>query len=182
MSRIVLLSFALSSAVVVSALWQSNESDAYSFDWFGQPYMRDSYGNYALSDLTFNWTTWSQGWSWFSNINSYRNITSPSAGFRYDSYGAGVGADCCTGGWEGAGFYVNGYNYLHYGNTPYTIQTSLLVDLYGSVDVMFGVCRYSVCGSMVTMPSYGAMLWAWVQHYATSGQCVMRQFPQYWWC
>ena len=48
-----LLFFVLSFAVVAATLGQPKRSEAYynTFDWPGQPYLRDAYGNYAYSDL-----------------------------------------------------------------------------------------------------------------------------------
>jgi hypothetical protein len=67
-----LLAVLLAALIAVIAARDQREVEAYSFDWPSQPYLRDDYGNYAYSDLTFTWGTWASWGSYFSNIQSCR--------------------------------------------------------------------------------------------------------------
>ena len=169
----VLISFGVARAVVSPV-----PAGGASFNWPGQPYQRDYYGNYAYEDFSFEWWGCSGNWCWFGNAAIYANITAFGSGYEFDSYGLLFGDEgsAWPNAWEG------GATDMQYNNTPATIYPSLLADRYKSVDAQSALCETAYCASMGSYGRTASLLAAEVPNGSSTGSCWQKAYPVYYLC
>ena len=162
--------------VLGATLLQPHRSTAYSFDWPANPYESDYDGNYAYRDMWFEWWGCSGGWCWFGNMGTWANITSPSAGYHYDSWGAVIeGSQNFYATWFNGGALSPSWTYY---NTPRTqYPGSLPVDMYGETVVQSGLCGNQYCAATGTFWTYASFLGSVVPAGSSYGYCDERWYP-----
>jgi hypothetical protein len=149
------------------------KAGAYGFDWLGQAYLADKWGNYGYADLTYYWTP-NAGGMIFSNVVSYRRIGSPRPGYQYNSWGAEMDAPSDE-------FIPESHYQLQtitYSSGPVWLTPPLGTPWANvSVTATVGACKGTSCGSWIFFPD-GARLEAHKPANSTYGVCQWRQYPQ----
>ncbi len=167
----VILGFGLFSGAKVAS--------GYTFDWPTLPYQSDSAGHYAYRDLRADWWGCSGNLCWVGNVGVWANISSPSAGYQYNAWGAHI-----KGSSSGQINYSAGTT-MTFSNTPFWIYTpsSWRADLGGTKWAYSGVCSGSGSGCLpATFVSFASYMRAQIAVGATSGTCHSRQFPLVYYC
>lgn len=158
----------------VGWLSPGNSASAGQFQWPGQPYLRDWYGNYSYRDLQYDWWGCSGSWCWFGAVGSYTNII--ASGYRYDSHGANVSDGSPPDLWEGIQVSLTS------ANTPYTRWADMSGDMHGDVTVTSSYCQTQACAFITSFQGDGAVLHSTRVSGASSGTCTLKKYPAAWSC
>jgi hypothetical protein len=165
-----------STTVAAASIPSPRHVEAYTFDWLGQPYLRDYYGNYAYRDIFLSWSNWDgSGYSGLANPGSYVNFATTS----YSYYSFGATADSAA---PGTGLWDGGAQYLDYYNTPRWTYANVGHAIKGNTEVFFHHCAGQNCASPGLYTVYGSGFWAQIPGYATTANCVSKQTPVYYGC
>lgn len=174
-----LLSITIGFAAVAPE--RSPRASAVTFNWPTQPYLRDSWGNYAYRGMSTNWWGCGSGWCWFGQVTSYVNIVaSPEFGYHYDSAGVRRTGEAGANDWYAED------RYFDYYNTPAVWNPSLSsVDTYGTTYVHTTHCHTNACGFSSTYQEVGNTLGATIPYNTTNpgwSNCGFKKLPHSYGC
>lgn len=161
--------------LILAAAQMSGTAKAYWWTWPTYPYQSDNYSNWAYRDMEFSWNTWVSNGSFFSGIYVYVHISSPSAGYVYESYGGAVMSSGGGNAWAGAGTYVDYSSGLTWMSAPFIGGGAS--GRNSDVAVATSICETVLCGAFSTAWGQGSVMWAIVPMNGTTGYCATSILP-----